>query len=219
MKKTKPEHNPNAVELDPANTDAAQVDAANPADGGNHGEADVTKTESVEPDTIESLRRRVEELEDTLLRTRAEHQNAQRRAAVERSQAIRFANADLLRSLLGVIDDFDRSLEAAKTSDHLDAVVDGVRLVRDNFHRALTQHGLEPISAAGQPFDPSQHEAMMQQPSDEHPPGTVLEELAKGYRLHDRLLRPARVIVSKATDDKAPAPDAPTSGDGIDLES
>lgn len=224
MKKTKRE--PDAVEPDPATTGAAGADATDTADQVQRREAEPVKGPAIQPDSIESYRRRVEELEDTLLRARAEHQNAQRRAAVERSQAIRYANADLLRSLLGVIDDFDRSLEAAQTTDHHDAVVDGVRLVRENFVRALTQHGLEPITATHQPFDPSQHEAMMQKPSDEYPPGTVLEELAKGYRLGDRLLRPAKVIVSKATDEGAPAErdarealDTPRTGEGIDLQS
>lgn len=150
------------------------------------------------PDTIDGLRQQVQKLSDSLLRAKADFQNLQRRGTIERADAIRFANAELMKSLLGVIDDFDRSLAASRASDNLDAVVDGVRLVHENFLQALRTQGLEVIEALHQPFDPSVHEALMQQPSQEHPPGTVIEQVAAGYRLRDRVLRPAKVIVSGA---------------------
>lgn len=149
---------------------------------------------------IDELRAKSQELEDGLLRTKADYQNFQRRSAIERADAVRYANADVMRSVLSVIDDFERSLKAANTSDNLDAVIDGVRLVYDNLRNALRAHGLEPIEALHQPFDPNVHEAMLQQPTDDHPAGTVIEEIARGYRLRDRVLRPAKVIVSKAVD-------------------
>lgn len=159
------------------------------------------------PDTIEGLRQQVEKLSDNLLRAKADFQNLQRRGAVERADAIRFANAELMKSLLGVIDDFDRSLAATQSSDNLSAVVDGVRLVHENFLQALRAQGLEVIESLHQPFDPSVHEALLQQPSTEHPPGTVIEQVAAGYRLRDRVLRPAKVIVSAA---EAPKPSQPS---------
>jgi molecular chaperone GrpE len=153
-------------------------------------------------DSVESLRAEVASLEDRLLRAKAEFQNFQRRSAVERAEAIRYANADLMRSLLGAIDDFERSLEAAEADDNMVSVIDGVRLVYENFMKALRQHGLERIDALHQPFDPHIHQAVMQQPSDEHAPGTVIEETKKGYRLLDRVVRPASVIVSKAVENE-----------------
>jgi molecular chaperone GrpE len=149
-------------------------------------------------DPVEELRAKAEKLEESLLRARADYQNLQRRSAVERTEAVRFANADLMRPLLGVLDDFERALEAANQSDNLQAVVDGVRLVYDNLQRALCAEGLEPIGALHEPFDPNIHQAIMQRPSADYPPGTVVEEIAKGYRFGNRVLRPAKVIVSKS---------------------
>lgn len=160
-----------------------------------------TAGESTEPkDPVETPEVRIEQLEEKLARARAELQNAQRRHGVERAQAIRYANAEVMKSLLGVIDDFERSLAAAEDSDNLQAVVDGVRLVYDNLTKALRDHGLTLIPALHEPFDPEVHEAMLQQPSADFPSGTVLNEVAKGYRLHDRVVRPSKVIVSKEPD-------------------
>lgn len=157
--------------------------------------------EPAEPlDPIEALEARVEELTDKLARARADHQNAHRRNAIERAQVIRYANAEAMKSLLGILDDFDRSLTAADSSDNLQAVIEGVRLVHQNLTKALRDHGLERIAALHEPFDPEVHEALMQQPSTEFPSGTVISEVAKGYRLHDRVLRPSKVIVSKEPD-------------------
>lgn len=149
-------------------------------------------------DTVESLRTKVAELENNLLRAKADYQNLQRRAAKEHTEAVRYANGELMKSLLGVVDDFERSLAAAESSDENQAVVDGVRLVYENFRKALRSHGLEEIDAWHRPFDPHIHEAIMQQPTADHPPGTVIDEVVKGYSLCDRVLRPSRVIVSKA---------------------
>lgn len=151
-------------------------------------------TESADP--VETPEARIEQLEDKLARARAELQNAQRRHGIERGQAIRYANAEVMKSLLGVIDDFERSLAAAEDAGNLQAVVDGVRLVYENLTKALRDHGLTLIPALHEPFDPEVHEAMMQQPSADFPSGTVLNEVAKGYRLHDRVVRPSKVIVS-----------------------
>ncbi len=153
---------------------------------------------TAESDPLQVLQASVEKLEDTLLRAKADYQNFRRRSAIERASAIRYANAELMKSLLGVIDDFERSLASTEASDNHQAVVDGVRLVHRNLIQALRVQGLETIDALHQPFDPTIHEAMSQQPSADFPPGTVVEVVAKGYRLHDRVLRPAKVIVAKA---------------------
>lgn len=142
-------------------------------------------------------------LEDKILRAKADFQNLQRRSATERAEAIRYANADLMRSLLTVADDFERSLDAAKDSDNQASIVDGVRLVYENFMKALRDHGLESVPGVGEPFDPHVHEAMLQQPSTDHPDGTVIEEITKGYRLRDRIVRPGKVIVSKNPDNES----------------
>lgn len=165
--------------------------------GGVNDDATLDVTGAAE-DSIESLREKVASLENSVLRIKADYQNLQRRGAIERSEAIRYANADLMRSLVAVIDDLERSIAAAKDSEKVEAVMDGVQLVYHNMVKAMREHGLEAIDAVGQPFDPKIHEAMMQQPSDQQPPGTVLSEIARGYKLLDRVVRPSKVIVSRA---------------------
>ncbi len=151
-------------------------------------------------DAAAELQAKIAGLEDSLLRAKADFQNLQRRAAVEHADAVRYANAELMKSLVKVLDDFERSLAASAKPDNLKAVVEGVRLVHENLSKALTEHGLEPIEALHQPFDPKIHEALLHQPSDKHPPGTVIEQIARGYRLRDRVVRPAKVIVAKGSD-------------------
>lgn len=153
-----------------------------------------------DPNAPEGMKARIEALEDSLLRAKADYQNLQRRMQTERSDAIRFGNADLMKALLPVLDDFERSLHAAETMADPAAFVEGIRLIYENFRKALTDHGLEPIAALRQPFDPGVHEALMQQPSDEVAPGTVLEEVTRGYKLRDRVIRPTRVIVARAAE-------------------
>ena len=144
----------------------------------------------------------VEELKDKLARARAEVANVQRRSANERTEAVRFALVDFMRDLLPVIDDFERSLQAAEAAGDKDSIVKGARLIYDNLLQLLKKHHVEPIEAQGRPFDPALHEAMMQQPSADLPPGSVLEEVQRGYKLHDRVIRPTRVIVSAAPPDE-----------------
>jgi len=151
-------------------------------------------------DPVAEWKSKVEKLEDQLLRAKADFQNLQKRAAADRLDAIRYANADLMRSFVKVLDDFDRALAAGKESKEPNPLLEGVRLVRENFVKAMAESGLETIDALHQPFDPSIHEALMQLPTSEYPPGTVVEQHAKGYRLHGRVVRPAKVIVSKAVE-------------------
>lgn len=138
---------------------------------------------------------RIERLENAVLRAKADYQNLSRRLTAERQEAVRYANADLMRSITGVLDDFDRAIAAAE-GEAESGFVQGVRLVRENLLKALSDHGLAAIEAVGKPFDPAQHEALMQQPSNEHAPGTVLEEVSRGYSLRDRVIRPSKVIVA-----------------------
>lgn len=136
--------------------------------------------------------------QDKFLRAKADYQNLQKRAAEQQGNAIRYANADFARSLLQVLDDFERTLEAAEKAPEADSVVSGVKLVYEKLLKLLGDHHVEPIEALGQPFDPRLHEALMQEPCETLPPDSVLREIQRGYKLHDRVLRPARVVVSKA---------------------
>lgn len=151
--------------------------------------------ETVSP---EVLKAEIEQWKDKCLRAKAELLNYQRRAEKDRAESLRYANAGLVKALLPALDDLERMIAAAaEHRNDPDALANGVKLTLENCLKALKGFGVEPIEALGKPFDPSQHEAVMQQPSDEHAEPTVLTETVKGYRLHDRVLRPSRVVVSK----------------------
>ncbi|MCH8149461.1 MAG: nucleotide exchange factor GrpE [Planctomycetes bacterium] len=203
---------------DEACVESADVEFAEPQ-GGDPPSAtvrDADKTtaapeQSVEQeDTFESLREKIESLKDTLLRTKADFVNTQRRNEKSRLDAVQFANVELMRSLLGVLDDFERSLSATGTAEDVKTILDGVGLIYQNLKKALCDHGLESIEAIDKPFDPHVHEAVMQQPSADCEPNTVVTEVAKGYRLKDRVIRPAKVVVSKALESPPDAAKTPT---------
>ncbi|HOW71638.1 MAG TPA: nucleotide exchange factor GrpE [Phycisphaerae bacterium] len=141
----------------------------------------------------------IEQWKDKYLRSKAELANYQRRSEKDRVEALRYANAGFAKSLLPTIDNLERVLEAGLShKDNVDAIIDGVRMTLQDLLKALAEHQVERIEAEGLPFDPMVHEAMVQQSSADCPDKTVLKELAKGYRLLERVLRPAKVIVSKA---------------------
>ena len=175
--------------------------------GGNPPASDADETaenQSGDPtQPAASLEPDAEDYKDRFLRAKAELQNVTRRAQSERAEIVRYANADLVRGLLVVIDDIDRILESDHQPDDTEAILGGLRLVHQNYLKTLAGFHVEPIDTADVPFDPVIHEAMMQEPSDQHPPGTVLRVVQRGYRLHDRVIRAAKVVVSAAA-----APDA-----------
>lgn len=166
----------------------------------------------VQPDA-EDPQQQAGELLARLQRVSADYANYQKRTAREFQQAREFANEQILRSLLSVLDDMERALEAARENhDETDPLLKGMQLVHDKLVDTLKQFGLGRIEAEGQPFDPDLHQAMMRQPTDEQPPMTVLQEVQKGYTLKGRTLRPAGVIVSTE-------PDGPSEEDaGVDVE-
>ncbi len=138
-----------------------------------------------------------DDYKDKYLRAVAELSNYRKRSEKDREDALRYANSSLVRSLLSVLDNMDRVVTSAREHpENTTAIVDGVKLTADSFRKTLREHNVEWIDAQGQPFDPSVHEALMQQPSDKYDTPTVLQVVQDGYKLHDRVIRPARVIVS-----------------------
>ena len=129
------------------------------------------------------------------VRERADLDNFRKRATKERQDAARFGSESLLRDLLAVVDDLDRAMAAAQGANG-HSLAEGVALVRKAFIDVLQRHGVQRLTAEGERFDPSQHEAVAFVESA-HEPHHVVEEHRAGYRLHDRLLRPAMVTVSK----------------------
>jgi len=153
---------------------------------------------SAEPgDELEALRAESNDLLNRLQRVSADYMNYQKRVQRDITQAKTFANEQLMKELLGVIDDMERALDAARANNNEnDPLMKGMQMVHDNFLQVLGKFGLEKIEAEGQPFDPEMHSALMQQPTDEVPPQTVVQVAQNGYRLKDRTIRPASVIVS-----------------------
>ncbi len=136
---------------------------------------------------------RLKEEHERLLRAAADLDNYKKRAVREREDVQRFGVEKLVKDLLPAVDGLDRALAAAPEGDPLAA---GVRLVRSNLEQALAKHGVVGFSALGEKFDPGLHEALMQVPTADQPPGTVVVEHARGFKLNDRLVRPAMVGVA-----------------------
>jgi molecular chaperone GrpE len=133
---------------------------------------------------------------DRLLRLQAEMQNLRNRTSREVADERKYAALPVLRDLLPVVDNIDRAIEAAVKSGEAENLLEGFRLVRQQLATVLSSHHCEPIEAAGQPFDPNLHQAILHQPSPDVPPGTVTMVTQQGYTLHERVIRPAQVIVS-----------------------
>lgn len=151
------------------------------------------------PDDLQQQR---DDLMARLQRVSADYLNYQKRVQRDVEQARQFSNEALMRELLPVLDNMERALEAARANrDPEDALLTGMQLVHDSMLEKLGQFGLSRIESAGETFNPELHAALMQQPTDEHPPMTVLQEVQKGYQLKGRTLRPAQVVVSKEPDE------------------
>ncbi len=146
---------------------------------------------------IERLKKEVEELRDKYLRQVAEFENFRKRKDREVEEFWKVANAELIKKLLPILDDMERSIESAKKDKNFEALVQGIELVYKSFVKVLESEGVTQISAKGQEFDPEIHEALMQVESKDVAPNTVVEEHQKGYKLGEKILRPAKVIVSK----------------------
>jgi len=179
--------------------------------------------EAVEPDPLEALgaqleeaRQTAESYKDQLLRKAAEFENYRRRTESDIANIIRNANEGLILSLLPVLDDFERSLKHQDDAAQDDAITRGIQLIYSKLQRILEGHGLVPFDSVGRPFDVEYHDALLQMPSAEHPPQTVLEEIERGYKLNDKVIRHAKVIVSSPPRSESPAPGEATAGEHHD---
>jgi molecular chaperone GrpE len=194
-----------------------------PPDGGKAGPAPASQEGAAPPlpdpsppgETVQNLRAGPDALQaerDDLLarlqRLSAEFVNYQKRVQRDIAQAREFANEELIKSLLPVVDDMERALNVARQNQPADDPLRaGMELVHSKALQTLERFGLTRISAKEELFDPERHAALMEQPSDRHPPRTVLQELQAGYQLKGRTIRPAHVVVSKEHEPAAQAKD------------
>jgi molecular chaperone GrpE len=137
------------------------------------------------------------DLKDKYLRALADTDNVRKRMRQQNEETTRLQRENLLRELLPVVDNLERGLEAAREADNPQAIVEGIEMVLRALHDWLKAQGVSAINAVGQPFDPQVHEAVDQVATTDHPPNTVINEFHRGYVIGDRMLRPARVSVSK----------------------
>lgn len=197
-----------ATDEDPLLNDAAPDPAApntpaNPdtaSDSNDEADERVAELEA----QVEALEAERDAINDQLLRKAAELENTRKRLNQQIERQFEAGKVEAINALLGTIDDLQRSLDAAdqfEENDNLEAAYeslsDGLDLVHTNFHDALNSIGVERIEAEGEPFDEHKHEAMMQQPAEDVASGTVLNEIRAGYRMGDRVVRHAQVVVAK----------------------
>jgi molecular chaperone GrpE len=145
-------------------------------------------------DPAEQSAAEIASLKDQLLRARADFENSRKRLMREKEDSLRYANQGILADLLPLLDHLELGLQAASAGTDVASVVAGVKLIQSQFERFLTEHGVTPIEALGKPFDPNWHEALGQEPAPGKPEGTVLHLRRRGFKLGDRLLRPASVV-------------------------
>lgn len=167
--------------------------------GDSEGDASDDASEEDGPEDIDTVKLEVKENYDKYLRVCAEFDNYKKRAAREIGDFRKYANETLLKDLLSVIDNLERAVESTQdVKEAANGVVEGVEMTLKEILKIVERYGVKPVEALGEPFDPSFHQAVMQEESDSQPENTVLKELQKGYLLHDRLLRPSMVVVSSA---------------------
>jgi molecular chaperone GrpE len=166
-----------AADVDPSSGDTARADSAT---------------------DVAQLQRELQEAQDRVLRAQAELENMRRRMRREAEEERKFATQPLLTDLLSVLDNIQRAVQAAEKSPEGAGLLEGVRLVAQQLSNVLENHNCRRIAALGSPFDPQYHEALTQQPSLDYPPNTVMHVHQDGYQLHDRVIRPAQVVVSSS---------------------
>jgi molecular chaperone GrpE len=186
---TRPTSQEDSSEFEPEADGSAEQSAHEDRDGSD-------PQSRAQLDTLQAER---DNLFQRLARAQAEFQNARRRLDADREQAVAYANSSLIKSLLPVIDNFERALSVNTGKTDAAAILKGMQIVHDQWMTVLKNQFVETISPLpGTPFDANTMEALLQQPHDKYPPNTVTQVLQNGYALHGRTLRPAQVAVTKA---------------------
>jgi molecular chaperone GrpE len=170
--------------------------AADSAEASAKAEASEKSEASATAGTVEDLQREKDELKDRLLRTAAEFQNYRNRVERERRELLDSAAIDVLRAVLPIVDNFERALQSPSPPE-AEAFRTGVELIHKQMLDLLRKQNVTPIESVGADFDPRLHQAVIHEVSENHREGEVMEELQRGYKLSDRLLRPAMVKVAK----------------------
>jgi len=168
---------------------------ASPSFGASAAATGAAQTDSEDP--MAGLQADLDRFRDLALRSQADFENYKKRSTREKEEAIKYANSALLERLVSILDNFELGLAAAKEQgEQQSPIYSGMILVQKQLNDLLVENGLQPIEADGKKFDPNLHEAIAHEPSDQVPDAIVLRQTRRGYRFKDRLLRPAKVVVS-----------------------
>ena len=189
--------NPEPEEIE--DTDQETLETSNKEENEVEEKKELTPMEQLQ----EQIRLKDEEIanqKDTFLREKAELENFKKRLAKEKDDFVQFANERLLQELIQIEDNLERALEVPNAT--LESLKEGVEMIQKQFSTFLKNQKVEPIEAIGKDFDPTLHEVLNQQESEEHEENTVIEEYSKGYTLNGRILRPAKVVISKKPAEK-----------------
>jgi molecular chaperone GrpE len=166
--------------------------------------SDSTASGSSELDTVQAER---DQYIDKFQRSVAELENFRRRVQREAELAARYSSLPLIRDLLPALDNIARTIQAAEQTGKIDDLIQGLQMIVAQVDQVFVSHSAKPIPAVGETFDPNLHEALQQIPTNEHPPMTIIQELERGYSMHDRVIRPTKVLVACALpDESAEAP-------------
>ncbi|TCS83745.1 nucleotide exchange factor GrpE [Tepidibacillus fermentans] len=147
-------------------------------------------------DEVNTLKQTIDELQNKLLRVHADFDNFRKRTRLEKEETAKYAAARLVEALLPAYDNLQRAVSSSKETQNFESLVQGIEMVYRQIEQVLNQEGLQPIEAVGQPFNPELHQAVMQVQTDEYESGVVVEELQKGYKFKDKVLRPSMVKVN-----------------------
>ncbi len=152
--------------------------------------------------TIESLQAQLAEAEKRILMAHADLENFRRRTRRDMEERIRYAPIGLIGELLDSVDNLNRAIESYETDPNGDGLVEGVKMVAQQIRTILENHGCKKIESVGHPFDPTLHQAVQMQASDDYGPNIVMMDMRPGFQLHDRVIRPAQVFVSTGPEKK-----------------
>ncbi len=199
---------------EPTSADKPEQEAAVHEAAADAPEAETTAEAEALKAEVESLKeaiarkdKEIAELKDKYLRTLAESENVRKRIRQQSEESIRLQRENLLRDLLPVVDNLERAVAAARGGGNGKSIVEGVEMVLASMLDFLKAQGVTPEESVGRPFNPAHHEAIDHVPSDTHPPNTVVQEFHRAYKVGERVLRPARVVVAKGAENAEPGDD------------
>ena len=190
--KTQNDETQNAAEVD------EQAQAIAEAAEALAGSAGDDSLDSEAGDEVAKVAAERDQYRDAALRAQAELENYRKRVAREAETSAKFLTLPLVRDLLPALDNLARTVQAAEQTGNVSDLIQGLQMIQGQFDQIFGNYSAKPIDCIGQAFDPNLHEALQQMPSDEHPPMTVIQELERGYVMHDRVIRPSKVIVASA---------------------